>query len=128
MIVSRGWGALILLQFVFWAIFVPIAPLLVHAPAPGEPPIEVYRRWVTDKQAADLWIASAGLGSALTCLVMSHYRRSHPKRVSDPVTGETMLVPRIDDLWYVELAYWPWIFGVPALIALVLAPFNIGPA
>jgi hypothetical protein len=127
MIVWRGWGALILLQFMFWLMFVPFAPLLVHAPAPGEPPAEVYRRWVTDKQFGDLWIAGTCLASALTCLAMSRYRRSHPMRARDPKTGETTLTARLDHLWYVDLSYWPWLFGVPGLIALALVPFNIGP-
>jgi hypothetical protein len=127
MLVWRGWGAIILLQFVLWVIFVPIAGLSAFPPVPGGTPADAYHRWITDKQFDDLWIAIAGLGSALTCLAMALYRKSHPISVKDPDTGEVVIIPRIDDLWYVELQYWPLIFGAPGLIALVLTPFNIGP-
>src|SRR4051812_26527263 len=101
-----------LYQFLFWCFFVGLAPGVALDPGPSGTPAEVLHRWVTDKQALDLWFAGVCLLSALSTFLLSRYRIGHPGRVSGAADGEIVFVPRIDELWYINLRVWPWIFLV----------------
>jgi hypothetical protein len=125
-LIWRGWGALIFLQFLFWVAAVAIVPATMLA-SPGKAPIEAFHPWLTDKQVFDLWAVGVCAFSALTCWLMAQWRAAHPVRIVDPADGKSITIPRQDDLWYIELAYWPWIFLAPAVIGAVLAALNIGP-
>ncbi len=125
MVIWRGWGAVIFFQFFFWALFVGLVPLMMIHTGPSETPADVMNKWVSDKQSEDLWLAGTCLLSAITCWLMFRYRIAHPRRIADTATGETTIVPRIDDLWYIDLKHWSWIFLVLGLIWVILTLANI---
>ena len=127
MITWRGWGIWVFAQFFFWLIGLFVASMVLLNPGNSRAPAEALPHWITVNQSLDLLLVLICLCSALTSYAMSRYRKSHPAKITDSASGRVIVTPWLDDLWHVEIAYWPWIFIALGLGATILAALNIGP-
>ncbi|MDE2014865.1 MAG: hypothetical protein KGJ75_18255, partial [Alphaproteobacteria bacterium] len=108
MLIWRGWGIAV---FFLWLLWLAGAGIIVASGIP-----------YFDGLSGDLsmqWVVGlACIFDAGTVLLLSRYRASHPKRVSDAASGQTFLVARVDDLFYVPMRWWTWILLVLGVVQL----------
>lgn len=55
-------GALVLLQFIFWMVFVALILFMVLTIGPNQSAMDVLHRWMSERQALDLWYVSLAIG------------------------------------------------------------------
>jgi hypothetical protein len=119
MLIWRGWGASIFFIFFIWLFVVGLASAGYLQTLGGDKNAE--------KQWADLWLGGTLTLTAATTFVIWRFRKTNPKKVIGPDTKDVVLVPHLDDLWYVPLQYWVVILLVGAAIFFGMAPFHISP-
>ena len=105
----RGWGISVLLLLLFWLIVtVVLAKSFVPASAGSA---DASLQWV--------FVASLVLDGA-SVFLLDRYRRSHPRKVQDPATGQIVLVANADHLSYIPFGIWTYIlYAIAAVLAVM---------
>jgi hypothetical protein len=111
MLIWRGWGIWGFFLFLFWLVVVlALAGLwLPYQPDDHKSTLEL--QW---------GLAAAFVLNAASVFFLDRYRKSHPRRSRNPVTQKMIETPHTDELYYVPLQYWPYLFLGFALIVLLL--------
>jgi hypothetical protein len=103
MIFWRGWGIWVFVVTIVW-IFIAIGMLLsTGAYEPDEA-----------KAAADIdrLVALSLIVSAATVFFLARYRDNRPSQVVDSATGQTHLIPHVDEFMFIRMKYWTHILIV----------------
>jgi hypothetical protein len=57
--------------------------------------------------------------SALSIFLIARYRDRRPRKVKDKDSGRVFIVPHCDELWFLRLKYWPFIYIAIAVGCLI---------
>jgi hypothetical protein len=109
MIFWRGWGILVFIVTFAW-MFIAIGLMISSG---SYEPDEA-------KAAADIdrLFALCLILSAASVFFMARYRDKTPSKVFDSATGQTHLVPHVDEFMFIRMKYW-----TPILVAFAIGMF-----
>jgi hypothetical protein len=111
MFIWRGWGISVFFFLVLW-LFVAIGITIGTNHYQPDPKVLTKEMYLGSALIIALTAASV-FAAAL-------YRKSHPRKIIDPQTQSVMLVPHIDDFYYIPLQIWSYILAVGAIVLAVL--------
>jgi hypothetical protein len=100
MITWRGWGVSVFYLLLFWILAAIVAVVAISPYQPDKLKASMEIQW----GLAGLFVVHA-LSVYLVCL----YRKSHPRQIADPATGQTAAVPHQDEFMYMRMDVWPYI-------------------
>lgn len=101
--VWRSWGISVFLFFLIW---LGVTAALPHTIILAPKGVEL--QWA---------LGIACLLTAATAFLLAWYRRSHPRKVADPQTNATVLVPHVDDFFFIPMKWWTYILlGIAAVL------------
>jgi hypothetical protein len=106
MIFWRGWGISVLYVWVAWMLVVFGIMIAAGSYEPDEAKAAAY----ADRVFA-LWFAL----SAASVFFLARYRERTPRKVVDPTTNQSSLVPHADDFMFIRMKYWTHILAAGSL-------------
>lgn len=123
----RGWGGWVFVQFISAFLIVGLPLFAFLAPRWDRQQGKVIQRCLTDSQSSDVALGVPALLTSFTSWLMVRRRRAQPRVVANPITGGKIIAEYEDNLWGIDLKYWPWLLLAMGLIFMTLIPFDLGP-
>ena len=114
----RGWGIAVLGVWILWLLLLTWMAFTFGGRQPDA---------VTATEAVDWLFGLSFAMAALSVLGIDRYRHGHPRAIVDPVTGQTMLVPHLDDFMFMRLRVWVYILLAAALGMGIASLMGYGP-
>ena len=114
--VWRGWGIWVFLFWLFWLVVLAVSKDSLGSIMP---------QGLTDDMSFQWVLGAVCIPSAATTFLLVWYRRSHPLAIVDPESNVTVLVPRIDDLFFIPMIWWIYIQLAVAVVLLGATEFGI---
>jgi hypothetical protein len=114
MLFWRGWGILVFI-ITFALIFIAIGIVIssgFHEPDEAKATAFIYRLF-----------ALCLILSAACVFFLARYRDNTPRKISDPATGETHLIPHTDEFMFIRMKYWTHILVALSVVMFIKSFF-----